>query len=402
VSETKELLRRGVGGFEPMPDAFERVLARRDHKRRNQRVAAGVLGIAVFALTAIGLARLLASGGIPASQPWPTGPIVRGDVEVLGFTRTSDEARGDLVALNPETGEEQVLVEGLDDVYRATWSADHRWVAFETPGSLWVLDHTLEPRRVVDGPWYWLWSPTGAELLVWHGATLSVIDPSTGLETELASTLADLSAAPAWSPDGTRIAFESGGGSIDSIDARTGERSRLLQLPGVGVNVEAIAWSPDGSRLAILSDGGPRGLFVVDADGSDITLLAEDQSVFGFAWSLDGTRMVFTDDQGAVFVAPADGSTASLVASLPIDGDATNPVWSPDGTQIAFSFESGREAPVTYPSDRGFVIVADGSGDAEPIDDLTYASWNGGSFCSSCDWWNAYPIEYRVPNGGSG
>ena len=69
MSETKELLRRGVGGFEPMPDAFERVLVRRDRKRRNQRVAAGVLGIAVFALAAIGFVRLLGSEGTPASDP---------------------------------------------------------------------------------------------------------------------------------------------------------------------------------------------------------------------------------------------------------------------------------------------------------------------------------------------
>jgi hypothetical protein len=54
VSETKELLRRGVGDFEPIPDGFERVVARRDRKRRNQRVAAGALGIAVFAFAAIG------------------------------------------------------------------------------------------------------------------------------------------------------------------------------------------------------------------------------------------------------------------------------------------------------------------------------------------------------------
>lgn len=69
MSETKELLRRGVGDFEPMPDAFERVLVRRDRKHRNQRVAAGVLGIAVFTLAAIGFARLLGSEGTPASDP---------------------------------------------------------------------------------------------------------------------------------------------------------------------------------------------------------------------------------------------------------------------------------------------------------------------------------------------
>jgi hypothetical protein len=75
VSETKELLRRGVGGFEPMPDAFERVLGRRDRKRRNQRVAAGVLGIAVFALAAIGILRAFSSGTVPADKT-PLSPFV--------------------------------------------------------------------------------------------------------------------------------------------------------------------------------------------------------------------------------------------------------------------------------------------------------------------------------------
>jgi len=69
VSETKELLRRGVGEFEPMPNAFDRVLVRRDRKRRNQRVAAGVLGIAVFALAAVGFVRLLGSERTPAGDP---------------------------------------------------------------------------------------------------------------------------------------------------------------------------------------------------------------------------------------------------------------------------------------------------------------------------------------------
>ncbi len=69
MSETKELLRRGVGDFEPTPDAFDRVLARRDRKRRNQRVAAGVLGIVVFALATVGFVRLLGSERTPAVDP---------------------------------------------------------------------------------------------------------------------------------------------------------------------------------------------------------------------------------------------------------------------------------------------------------------------------------------------
>lgn len=49
--------------------AWERLVRRRDHKRRNQRVAAGILGIAVFALAAVGFVRLLGSERAPVIGP---------------------------------------------------------------------------------------------------------------------------------------------------------------------------------------------------------------------------------------------------------------------------------------------------------------------------------------------
>jgi hypothetical protein len=48
MSDLRAILERGVGGATPPPDGFERMLRRRDRKRRNQRIAAGVVGIAVF------------------------------------------------------------------------------------------------------------------------------------------------------------------------------------------------------------------------------------------------------------------------------------------------------------------------------------------------------------------
>jgi hypothetical protein len=74
LSDTRELLRRGVEGFEPMPDAFERVLARRDRKRRNQRIAAGVVGIAVF----VAAIWVVTSVGSPDSSE--TSVVPGGDV----------------------------------------------------------------------------------------------------------------------------------------------------------------------------------------------------------------------------------------------------------------------------------------------------------------------------------
>jgi hypothetical protein len=77
MSDTRELLRPGVEGFEPVPDAFERVLARRDRKRRNERIAAGFVGAAVFALVAFWLVRLLSSEPTPADEQGQTSEPVR-------------------------------------------------------------------------------------------------------------------------------------------------------------------------------------------------------------------------------------------------------------------------------------------------------------------------------------
>jgi len=74
MSDVAELLERESRTVDLEPGDFERLTRRRDRKRRNQRVAAGVLGIAVFALAAIGFVRLLGSERTPASDP--RGPFL--------------------------------------------------------------------------------------------------------------------------------------------------------------------------------------------------------------------------------------------------------------------------------------------------------------------------------------
>jgi hypothetical protein len=69
MGEYTELFERAAAHYSESQLSTEGLLLRRDRKHRNQRVAAGVLGIAVFALAAIGFVRLLGSEGTPASDP---------------------------------------------------------------------------------------------------------------------------------------------------------------------------------------------------------------------------------------------------------------------------------------------------------------------------------------------
>ncbi len=85
----------------------------------------------------------------------------------------------------------------------------------------------------------------------------------------LSSAIADDS-SPAWSPDGTRIAFHSRRGELTRIylvDSEGGEERRLTLKSGF-----APAWSGDGSQIAFYSrrDGNPE-IYLMDADGSGQT-----------------------------------------------------------------------------------------------------------------------------------
>jgi len=99
MSDVRTILERGVGGATPAPDGFERMLRRRDRKRRNQRIAAGAVGIAVF-LAAVWI--VTTGGPFDRTQPAVPGPTVPPSTRV-GFiglppqdAAASTPARGQL------------------------------------------------------------------------------------------------------------------------------------------------------------------------------------------------------------------------------------------------------------------------------------------------------------------
>ena len=77
MNDTRELLRPAVEGFEPAPDAFERVLARRDRKRRNERILAGGVAVAIALAGVVAFVGALWSAPTPADRDDVAPPNIR-------------------------------------------------------------------------------------------------------------------------------------------------------------------------------------------------------------------------------------------------------------------------------------------------------------------------------------
>ncbi len=109
--------------------------------------------------------------------------------------------------------------------------------------------------------------------LTWENAPSAVTsDPNMGTVT----TFRFNDRSPAWSPDGTRIAFQyetNGHSEIFVVNPDGGGRTPLTQSPALAdpaIDSVSPAWSPDGSQVAYLSDaGGIWNIWVVDADGGN-------------------------------------------------------------------------------------------------------------------------------------
>ena len=147
--------------------------------------------------------------------------------------------------------------------------------------------------------------------------------------------------SPTWSPDGGRIAFSSNrGGSPDLYVMSAVDGTSVTRLTsGVGFT-GGPDWSPDGARIAFdcVVEAGNADVCTVNTDGTGFVRLTSAPGYdSGANWSAAGQIVFATDRYGAgseIAVMRGDGSAVTRVAS---GVTGTKPVWSPDGSRIAFT-----------------------------------------------------------------
>ncbi|MBV9959641.1 MAG: PD40 domain-containing protein, partial [Acidobacteria bacterium] len=156
---------------------------------------------------------------------------------------------------------------------------------------------------------------------------------------------------PAWSPDGSQLAFASGG-DIWAINADgTNERRITISTPNNNGPVSSPAWSPDGLKIAyarsVTTMSSGFGLRVMNADGTNDVRLTMDRD-FGPSWSSDSTKIAFVrvdpGNGGVACVMNADGSNVIGIAGTngPFYGVAWKPV--PAASRPRFDFDGDNKA----------------------------------------------------------
>jgi TolB protein len=177
--------------------------------------------------------------------------------------------------------------------------------------------------------------------------------------------------SPAWSPDGTRIAyvsFERRKPIVFVHNLVDGTRTVLADFEGAN---SAPSWAPDGRRLTItLTRDGVAQIYVVNADGTGLTRITNSQAIdTEAAWSPDGSTILFTSDRGGspqIYRMPSTGGAAERVT---FEGSYNvTPRWSPDGRSFCFiQRNSGRyNVAIQDLGSREAVLLTDGRIDSSP------------------------------------
>jgi Tol biopolymer transport system component len=312
------------------------------------------------------------------------GPYWAPDGKALVFASDVDEndERYGLV-LQPLRGKPRVLVRsgpaeesdsaGIDS---PSWSPDGRWIAYVNgedavlKNGLWLVrpDGKRLHRVAAGSVGNLAWSPDG-RLIAYtayddggDAAALRLVDPSGGHRQSFATD----SGLYDWSPDGTRVAFESGSDIVVAgLDGRESARVGVE-----GLRLDWFTWSPDGRVLLLQASDQ---IWAVGSDGKGLRRLTAEGANELVGWTslaparppvtpilatervLDATTVATTAP--VVSLAADGGTVAFIVGAAPTDCDHVD-VWAPGSASIT---RSSLRAPCGYGDDHVYDVAVAGA-----------------------------------------
>jgi TolB protein len=198
------------------------------------------------------------------------------------------------------------------------------------------------------------WSPDGKKLAITrldgnHGPSRLLVIRADG--TELSSILScprsSCVLGSEWSPDGKSIAFIRGlnihlmpedGGPLETLSTCPKDRNCYIVL--------GLSWSPDGTKFAFAREDrrGVGGIYVMNSDGSELrrlTVCRSDLCIDGWrdetpVWSPDGSRIAFARERNIWVMESDGGGLRRLTDCDRIECSFGSPAWSPDGSKMLF------------------------------------------------------------------
>ena len=304
----------------------------------------------------------------PSATPTPTRPAVGGRI---AFSSTRDG--GSLFIMNADGSNVRRLAQGVRE---PRWSPDGRHIAVhcgESNPDVCVINADGSGLiNVTSNPayYYWYrWSPDSQRLVFLSNRDgqfdIYVVNANSTALTKLTDSPAN-DDWPSWSPDGQYVAFYSlrRGDRYQRIHVAHADGSGLADMADNPIGTEP-AWAPDGQHIAFAGPfpSGNWDIYLMSPDGSGVVNLTHHPGFDAFPiWSPDSKHIAFQSQRNGdlgLFVMNADGSDVTFLNRI---GGASldAPTWSPDSRRIAFEVCSDESRP-RWDCDI-YVANADGSG----------------------------------------